>query len=215
LVINVIRKRYLALRLTGLLAITCAWPAAAATDYRLTGIIGSDGGMAFAVIESADGHQQLVQEGGSIGPGYVKRISAGDKTVVLAMPTGELSLRLTGSATPGEAREEFSMSDFYGDTTQQALDPAAIAGIQALAGDSEKLTDKQIALQLNKLLGLSDEAQVAAYDDQQVDSARALLKQLGKQISSQAGQGNFLGRIAVSDEQGQRRIYLTTDDGAD
>lgn len=203
-------KRSLTLALLGLLALPPG-PAAADDDYRLTGIMGSDTGMAFAVIESVDGQQQLLREGSAIGPGHVKSISARDKTVVLVFPTGELELRLKGSGMPNEFQEELTINDFYNETAQQSLDPGVVAKLLALAGTAEKIDEKQLILQVNKLLGLPEQAQIAGYDGQLLDSTHALLEQLGARISGMSEQDDFLGTIAVSDQDGHRRVYLSVE----
>jgi len=207
--------RFLPLLLLGLFATPGTLAAAGDADYHLTGIIGSDSGAAFAVIETADGQQQLVREGSSIGPGYVKSISSGHRTVVLALPTGEISLRLTGSATHEEIRREFSIDDYDDQVEQIELEPTALPKLLALARNPKKFDETQLTLKLNQLLGLREQAQIAAYDRQAVGSASDLLDKLATQIAGMTEDANFLGTIAVSDQDGQRRVYISVKQAAD
>ena len=192
----------------GLLAVTPGLSAADDPGYHLTGIMASDAGVAFAVIENADGQQKLLKENSPIGDGYVKSISSGSKTVVLTFPTGEISLRLTGSGKPVEFREEFSVSDFSDEVVPKSLNPATMAKLHALAANPEKLSETQLAPQVNKLLGLSEQTRIAAYNHQSVESTRALLERLQAHISSMGVDADYLGSLAVSDPEGSRRIYL-------
>jgi hypothetical protein len=192
----------------------------AATDgagYRLSGIMGSDPGNAFAVIENSSGEQQLLKEGSAIGSGYVKNISSKDKTVILSFQEQDITLRLIGSGMADEVQVErdeeqtYSISDFNEDTEQKTLEPDAVSRLLTLANDNGKFDENQLAAKVNELFGLREDAQIVAYDDQAVQSTRAVLEQLGVRISRTGEFGNFLGRIAVSDRNGRRRIYLMTE----
>lgn len=189
-----------------------------AEGYSISGIMGSDPGKAFAVIENAAGEQNLVSEGNAVGSGYVKSISAQHKTVILAFPDGDVELRLTGSRYPDtasaakeEAVKAYSITDYDEEVAEQkTLDPTAISKLQKLANDTGKLTESQLSVQLNEALGLPEEARIAAYEEQAVPSIRELLVQMSTTINEPTESGTFLGKIAVSDRYGSRRVYLMT-----
>lgn len=201
----------LAILLLGPFAITFGIAATDNTGYKVSGIMGSEQGMAFAVIENADGEQQLLSEGSAIGKGFIKSISSKNKTVILSLPEGEFLLRLSGG-TPDEAQEEeYSTSEFYEITEQKNLEPEIIGKLITLAKNAQKLDDHKITIQLNELLGLSEKARVVAYNEQTIKSTSALLAKIEVKLPGAGESSNFLGSIAVSDENGQkRRIYLTT-----
>lgn len=187
-------------------------PAATATDaeYHLTGVMGSEEGTAFAVIEDARGQQHLLRAGSAIGPGYVKSISSQHKAVVLVFPGGELTLRLSGSGKVDEPTEAFSIEAFYAQTENKAMDAESMSRLVELANNAEKLEDRQLSAQMNSLLGLSEQAQVAGFNDRQVDSPRAVLQQLRARISSMTDSDMLVGTFAISDSDGgDRRLYLT------
>jgi hypothetical protein len=188
------------------------------TGYRLSGIMGSDPGKAFAVIENADGEQQLLSEGSAVGPGYVKSISSQFKTVILAFPDGEIELRLTGSGKPDvggagmdEVEKAYSIDDYDTEAAEQKiLDPEALVKLQRLASDDGELSEMQLRIRLNEALGLPEEARIATYEEQAAPSIRELLARINTRNSDMTDSGAFLGRIAVSDRNGSRRIYLMT-----
>ena len=177
-------------------------------DYHLTGIMGSESAKAFAVIEQADGQQHLLSEGSTIGSGYVGSISTKNKAVILVFPEGELFLSLTGSGKPDDYEEEYSIDNYTGMVEQNSLDQATIGKLLALSSNAENIGENELTTRLNSLLGLSGQARIAAYNEQEVESTRDLLQQLATQLPAQAEQGSYLGTLAVSDNSGSRRVYL-------
>lgn len=195
------------------LTVLIGWASFTSADnsgYHLTGVIGSNGAKAFAVVEQPDGQQRLLSEGGAIGNGYVGSISVPDKTVTLIFPDGEQLLSMTGSAMPNDEKKEFSLADYSDEVVQHQVGPSSLEDLQVLAQNAEKMTDKEVAVQLNKLLGLPAQTQIAAFNHEGIESPRTLLQQLAAQLPERAKQGINLGSIAVSDEEGRKRIYLQT-----
>ena len=115
---------------------------------------------------------------------------------------------MTGSATHEEIRREFSIDDYDDQVEQIELEPTALPKLLALARNPKKFDETQLTLKLNQLLGLREQAQIAAYDRQAVGSASDLLDKLATQIAGMTEDANFLGTIAVSDQDGQRRVYI-------
>lgn len=202
-------SRYSKISISQLILLFCLSPALfAAEDYRLTGVIGSDSGKAFAVIERADGQQQLLGEGEAIDNGFIESISTQSKTVILAFSERRVILSLTGSGMPDEYQEEFSIADYYGEVEQKSLDRATLSKLQDLSTQSGNIGEQELARRLNHLLGLSEQAHIAAYEQQEVDSTRDLIQQLATVLPERVKIGNHLGTIAVSDSSGRRRVYL-------
>jgi len=184
--------------------------AAADRDFHLTGIIGSNTAKVFAVIEQPDGQQHLLVEGGKIGNGYVGSISVKNKTAVLVFPDGELLLSLTGSANPEEYEEPYTVSDYSVDTAPNILGKTSLEKLQALARASGKLNDDELAIRLNRLLGLPDDARITAFNESGVNSTRDLVKALAVELPAKAEQGSYLGTISVAHDTSLKRVYLQT-----
>lgn len=188
----------------------------AGEDYLLAGVISATGnGKAFAVIEQADGQQRLVSVGDDLGDGRVVAIDAETKTVRLALAGRDVVLTLRGSAHPGEYVEEYQIQDYEEvDAAVKTLDEQAVQGIVRLSRQAGQLGEAQTKKQLNALLGLSGEASIAAFDEEQVSSSRQLVEQLASLLADQNSRGSHLGTIAVADDLGRRRIYLSASDSA-
>ena len=197
---------------TAILAVAVWLPSAQAdNEYLLTGVISaSGGGKAFAVIEQADGQQRLVSEGDSLGDGRVKKIHTETNTVRLELPGGDVVLTLRGSAHPVEHVEGYRIEDFQEESPSVlTLDDSAVQGLLELAGQAQKLGEEKSIVRLNKLLGLSSGASIAAFNEEQVDSSAQLLEQLAGVLAKGEDGVTHVGTISVADDLGHRRVYLS------
>lgn len=175
---------------------------AASDDYRLSGIVGLDGGERRAVIKRPQGDQQIYRAADEVDGNPILEI--GDRWVRIRFPDGERRLSLSGGkaveASPAAETRPPSISSVE-------ATPELVARLKDVATRRGRVGDDNAARRaLNRALGLRASARIVAIDHEPLGSADQMIERLGGMLR----EGRVPMKLELDDGAGRRsEFYLS------